>query len=450
MIRNFSSSVLILILLLSISSFSQQNRVLNLSLDHAIKMALEKNRDIIVAELEVEKSHKKIKESFGNLLPSFNASGQYTRNIKKPVIFLPPGPPFGAPGSTSPTILEIGYDNSYNGTISASLPIFMKQIYSGLKLAKQNLKLSKESYRESKINTISNVKKAYYGVLLTRELRDFMRMSLKDAEDNLENVRKMHKQGLVADYDLLKAEVQIENLKPNVMQAEDNYKLAIDGLKIAIGLNSDVEIKVLGQLKYDESAQIPTLDEALTELLAHNTTLRKLYFQTELTRTNIGLAKAEFYPSLVAFGNYQYQTQANDFKYSDYYWVKTAMVGLQLQVPLFHGLTRVAKVQQAELTHRQVMEQQSAVTEAIKTQLNSVLYKMAQAKKRIEVQKKSIEQAELGYRIAQSRYKNGLGTQLEVNDAEVALTQARFNYAKAIYDFLVAYVDYRQLVGKSD
>ena len=440
--------IAILFFFIPLLSFPQENTVMELTLDKAISLALDQNRDIKVAELEVEKSHKKVKESFGNLLPSFDASGQYTRNIKKPVIFLPPGTPFGPPGG-GPTVMEIGYDNSYNGTISASLPIFMKQIYSGLKLSKQNLKLSKESYRESKINTISNVKKAYYGVLLTRELRDFMRMSLKDAEDNLENVRKMHKQGLVADYDLLKAEVQIENLKPNVMQAEDNYKLAIDGLKIAIGLNSDVEIKVLGQLKYDENAQIPTLDEALTELLAHNTTLRKLYFQTELTKTSIELAKAEFYPSLVAFGNYQYQTQADDFKFSDYYWVKTAMVGLQLQIPLFHGLSRVAKVQQAELSHRQVMEQQSAVTEAIKTQLNSVLYKMAQAKNRIEVQKKSIEQAQLGYRIAQSRYKNGLGTQLEVNDAEVALTQARFNYAKAVYDFLVATVDYEQLVGKS-
>jgi len=440
--------IAILFFFIPLLSFPQENTVMELTLDKAISLALDQNRDIKVAELEVEKSHKKVKESFGNLLPSFDASGQYTRNIKKPVIFLPPGTPFGPPGG-GPTVMEIGYDNSYNGTISASLPIFMKQIYSGLKLSKQNLKLSKESYRESKINTISNVKKAYYGVLLTRELRDFMRMSLKDAEDNLENVRKMHKQGLVADYDLLKAEVQIENLKPNVMQAEDNYKLAIDGLKIAIGLNSDVEIKVLGQLKYNENAQIPTLDEALTELLAHNTTLRKLYFQTELTKTSIELAKAEFYPSLVAFGNYQYQTQADDFKFSDYYWVKTAMVGLQLQIPLFHGLSRVAKVQQAELSHRQVMEQQSAVTEAIKTQLHSVLYKMAQAKKRIEVQKKSIEQAQLGYRIAQSRYKNGLGTQLEVNDAEVALTQARFNYAKAVYDFLVATVDYKQLVGKS-
>ena len=439
---------IILIVSLTVPSFAQQNQPLKLTLNQAVQLALEKNRDIKVAELEVEKSHKKINETKGSLLPSFDISGQYTRNIKKPVIFLPPGTPFGPPGG-GPTILEIGYDNSYTGAVSASLPVFIKSVYSGLKLSKKNLELSKESYRESRINTIGNVKKAFYGVLLTRELRDFMRMSLQDAEDNLENVRKMHKQGLVADYDMIKAEVQVENLKPGVMQAEDNYELALDGLKITMGLESDQEITVMGELKYDEDARIPTLEEALTELLTQNTTLRKLQLQTELTKTGIGLAKAEFYPSLIAFGNYQYQTQANDFKFSDYYWVKTSMVGLQLQFPLFHGLSRIAKVQQAQLTHRQVLEQQTSVTEAMKTQLQSVLYQMTQAKKRIDVQNKSIEQAALGYKIAKSRYQNGVGTQLEVNDAEVALTQARFNYAKAVYDFLVASVDYDQLIGKS-
>lgn len=426
-----------------------QNDTLILTLDDAVQLALQKNREIKVAALEVEKSHKKIKEVRGNLLFSIDATGQYTRNIKKPVIFLPPGTPFSPPGG-GPAILEIGYNNSYTGSISASLPIFMKSIYDGLKLAKENLQLSRESYRESEINTVANVKKAFYTVLLTRNLRDFMRMSLKDAEENLENVRKMHQRGLVADYDLIKAEVQVENLRPNVIQAEDNYKLALDALKVAIGLNSEQKIEVQGKLIYKGISHIPSLEEAIQKLLSNNPTLMKLNWQSKITKTNISLAKSEFYPSLVAFANYQYQTQANDFKFSDYFWVKTSLIGLQLQIPLFHGLSRVAKVQQAELTHRQVLEQQDEINEKLKTQLQSILYKIKQAKKRIEVQQKSIHQAELGYQIASSRYKNGLGTQLEVNDAEVALTQARFNFAKAIYDFLIAQTEYEQLIGENN
>jgi len=429
--------------------YSQTSGILTLTLDRAVELALQKNSDITVARLEVKKSAQKVKEAASHLFPSLDASGQYTRNIKKPVIFLPPGTPFSPPGGRT-AVLEIGYNNAFTGSISLSLPIFVKSAYSGLNLAKQGLKLSREAFQESKIKTITNVKKAFYGVLLAKAVHDYMKLSLQNAESNLDNVKKMHHQGLVADYDLIRAEVQVENLRPIVMQAEDNLKLAKDQLKIRMGLEAEQAIEIQGTLTFDSTYQIPPLEEALQTVLSQNTTLRQLQFQEELTRTQIGLEKAAFYPQLVAFGNYRYQTQANDFNFSNYRWVETSMIGLQLQFPLFHGLGRFARVQQAELKHRQIIEQQGAIKEAIKTQLESVLYRMRQTRKRVEAQKKAISQAELGYRIAKSRYKNGIGTQLEVNDAEVALTQARVNYARAVYDFLVAIADYEELSAKPD
>ena len=436
---------------------AQEKPVLEITLDKAIELALEKNGDIKVAGLEVEKSDKRISETRGYLLPSLDISGQYVRNIQKPVIFLPPGPPFGLPGSKQ-TVLEIGYDNAYTGTITASIPLFMMSVYKSLELARENLELSKESYHESVVTTVSKVKKAFYSVLLTRALHNFMQMSYKDAQDNLENVRRMHKQGLIADYDLIKAEVEVDNIQPLVMQAQDNYQLSKDALKISIGLNADEEIDVIGDLQFvDEGGKllfetdirIPSTDEAMNALQERNTTLRKLNLQSRLTETNIKLAEAQFYPSLVAFGNFQYLTQANNYDFGDYNWVKTSMVGLQLQIPLFRGLSRTAKLQQAKLTHLQLNAQRYAVTEAIKTKLRGVLYRLKQTKKRIEIQEKSISQAEKGYEIAQSRYENGIATLLEVNDARTAQTQARFNYAKAVYDFLIAYTDYEELIGET-
>ncbi len=436
---------------------AQDNSILELTLDDAVELALKINGDIQAAGLEVEKSDERIREVRGHLLPSVDIEGQYVRNIQKPVIFLPPGPPFGPPGSVDPIVLEVGYDNAYTGTIRATLPVFMLSVYKSLELAKENLELSKESYRESVIETTSKVKRAFYSVLLTEALQNFMRLSYEDAKNNLDNVRRMHKQGLIADYDLIKAEVEVDNLQPLVMQAEDNYQLALDGLKISIGLEADQQIKVKGQLQFTDEGgrlifhtdlRVPTLSEAMNILLMKNTTLRKLSLQNRLTETTVQLAKAQFYPSLVAFGNYQYLTQANNFQFKDYRWVETSMVGLQLQIPLFHGLSRIAQLQQAELTYKQLQTRQNMVTEAVKTRLRSVLYRLKQSKKRIEIQEKSISQAEKGYRIAQSRYKNGIATLLEVNDARVAQTRARFNYAKAVYDFLIAYTDYEELVGK--
>jgi len=152
--------------------YSQTSGILTLTLDRAVELALQKNSDITVARLEVQKSAQKVKEAASHLFPSLDISGQYTRNIKKPVIFIPPGTPFSPPGGGT-AVLEIGYNNAFSGAISLSLPLFVKSAYSGLHLAKQGLKLSREAFQESKIKTVTNVKKTFYGVLLAKAVRDY-------------------------------------------------------------------------------------------------------------------------------------------------------------------------------------------------------------------------------------------------------------------------------------
>ncbi len=305
------------------------------------------------------------------------------------------------------------------------------------------------AYHGSRVNIIAEVKKAFYGVLLAGEVRDLTQMSFKNAEENLENVRQLHQQGLVAEYDLIRAEVQVENLKPVVLQVENNFELAKNKLRITIGLEASQEIEIEGKLTYENPIEVPSFDKALEEVMTNNPDLRQLDIQIKMAHEAITLEKSSHYPSLAAFGNYQYQTQSNDFKFPDYTWVKTMFVGLQLQVPIFNGFGIMARVNQAKLGLSQAEERRKAFTEAIKTQLESVIYRIEQAKKRIEGRTKTIAQAELGYEIARTRYTNGLGTQLEVNDADLALMQARVNYVQAVYDYKVALTDYEQLMDGS-
>lgn len=438
--------ILILTGLLLISSYAwaQDSQTIKLTLDKALEVALDKNQGVRIARLEVKKSQAQLIEARSYLFPKLDASGQYLRNIEKPVMFLPPGTPFG--GGGGPAILEIGYDNSYTGTISASLPLFSNAIYSGIRLSKRGVELAEESYHGSKVNITADVKKAFLGVLLTGEVRDLTLMSFENAKENLENVRRLQQQGLVAEYDLIRADVQVENFRPIVLQAENNYELAKDRLRITIGLEASQQIEIEGELTYENPIGTPILEEALEEVMAKNSSLRQFDIQVRMAREAITLEKSSHYPSLAAFGNYQYQTQANNFEFSDYTWVKTMFVGLQLQVPIFNGFGIMARVNQAKLSLGQAEEQRKAFTEAIKTQLESVIYRIQQAKRSIEGQTKAITQAELGYDIAKSRYTNGLGTQLEVNDADLALTQARVNYVQAVYDYKVALTDYEQLI----
>lgn len=431
----------------SIISLTKDTSVVSLTLDKAINLALDINANLKVANLEVQKSQAQIVEARSYLFPQLNASGQYIRNIEKPVIFLPPGGPFGGSGSST---LEIGYDNSYNGTLGLTMPIFSNQVFSGLSIAKLNNEISNENLRAVKSQTISNVTKSFLSVLLTREYRDLLQKSLDNALENLNNIKNLNAQGVVADYDLLRAEVQVENLRPQVLQAEDNYKIASDALKITIGLDASVEIEVVGNLTFDSTYQTPNTDEITQQVLMSNPDLQKLEKQSRLTKESIGFEKSAYYPSLSFFGNYQYQTQANDFKFSDYEWVNTFAMGVQLQLPIFTGFRTKSKIEQAQVTNSQVEEQKRAYTEAIQTQVKNVLFRIEQARHRVQVQTKSIEQAEKGYEIAQVRYQNGVGTQLELNDADLSLRQVRANYIQAVYDFQVAIADLQQLTGNQN
>lgn len=431
---------IILMLFAGTCFLSAQENIMNLDLEKAIQIALEKNTAVNVAKLEIDKSEGKLREVRSGLFPKIDATGQYQRYIEKPVIFLPPGSPFG-------NVLEIGSNNSYLGTIGASIPIFSLGLYDGIGIASKSVELNSVSFRFTEISTIGDVKKAFYSVLLARELKDVISQSLQNALEQFENVKRLNKQGAASDYNLLRAEVQVENLRPQVIHAENNYEISKENLKVLIGLKSEQKINILGELDFDEQYSI-SAGQLLNDVLTSNPRLAILNKQEEITNRTISLEKSAYFPSLAAFGNYQYQSQADDFKFGDYKWVSTFVVGLQLQIPIFNGFKTPARVEQASITLDQVERQKQGLTEALKTQLQNIVYAIEQTMIRIKGQDKNVEQAQQGYEIARTRFENGLGTQLEVNDAELALRQAKLNKLQAIYDLRIAEAELQMILGK--
>ncbi|MEJ5261310.1 MAG: TolC family protein [Ignavibacterium sp.] len=432
--------IFFLLVAFSFSLLAQNNTVV-LTMDEAINLALEKNSELKIAKMEVEKSEQKLREARSGLFPKLDLSGQYQRYINKPVIFLPPGSPLGR-------TLEIGSDNSYLAAAQLSIPLFALPLYEGISLASDAVDIAQQNYVSVKNKIVGDVKKSFLAVILTRETKDVMQQSLKNAEENFENIKRLNAAGTLSDYDVLRAEVQVENLKPVVLQMENNYKLSLEALKVAIGLDANQNIDVVGDMQFDEEYKIPTENEIIEELIQNNPQLAILEKQVQLNDRNVSLEQAAYFPSLAGFGNYQYQTQANDFKFSDYRWVKTFVLGLQLQIPIFNGFKTQSRVSQAEIGLNQAVEQKRNLTEAIKTQALSVLYRVQQAIKRIEGQNKTVKTAQEGYEIAKRRLENNVGTQLEVNDAELALRQAKLNRLQAVYDFKVAEADLETILGR--
>lgn len=158
--------------------------------------------------------------------------------------------------------------------------------------------------------------------------------------------------------------------------------------------------------------------------------------------------RSSYMPSLAAFGNLQYQTQKNDLRISTRDFVNSSLVGLSLSMNIFNGLRTNARVEQAELDTRKTEELISQTEMNLKTAVQSVTLTLKRSHEQIDAQQKTVGQAEQGYRITSTRFASGSGTQLEVNDAQLALTTAKTNRIQAIYDYLVAAAELDQLLGR--
>lgn len=432
--------LLALFLLLMVSANSQDT--LRVDLQKALEIALSENPTIKLANKEIERVDYSKKEVFSNFLPTVTAGGTYNRNIKKPVIFLPPGSPFG-------TVLEIGADNSYAANVTASVPIFSASLFKSLEASEVDMKLALESARASKLNMVSEVSRAFYTILWTYNSYEVLKVSFENAKNNLENIKNFYNQGIVAEYDMIRAEVQVRNLNPLLIQAENGVQISKMLLKVLLGIDENVEVVAEGSLTDYETDYIrflPTVSVTLDE----NTNLRQIELQRQKLQKQYELVRTTRLPSLAAFGNYQFQSQANDFNFSDYEWVRTASAGLQLQIPIFQGFAKRYREQQVLVGIDQLRIQQDYLSRNLTIQAQNALTKMKSFAEQIVSSKEAISLAEKGYSIAQTRYKTGSGTLLELNDAEVALLQSKSNYNQAIFDYLQAKVEFETILGNQN
>jgi outer membrane protein TolC len=234
-----------------------------------------------------------------------------------------------------------------------------------------------------------------------------------------------------------------------LIQAENNLELAKNALKLVLGIDVKEDIEIEGEMKVDSLISVDYAS-SLKDLYEKNPDLKQAELQVELSREIVSLEVSGHLPSLFLTGNLQYQAQANDFNFNQYRWIRTTFIGLQIQIPIFNGFGTQARVDQAQASFQQAIERLNFTKQALENELKNTIYRIEQSGRRIESQKRAVELAELGYKIARKRFESGVGTQLEVSNAEVNLAQARLNYSQAIYDYLIAMSDLEKLTGKTN
>lgn len=421
-------------------------QALRLSLEEAVSAGIEHNRDLEVARLDRDIARQKVREAWAGVLPQLDAGFDYTRTLEPTVIYFPED--FTDPTKLTP--LEISQDNAMVASFSVSQPVFNLKAIAGIRASSAVNKISMEAYRQVEADVISAIKAAYYNVLIADKQVEILAQSVSRWEAALRDSRALFREGVAADIDTLKAFLSVENIKPDLIQARNRTSVARTQLKNTIGIGSGNPVVLSDSLVYSKGEYPDDVSVAYAEALSARPEVRQLELQIEAEKQNVNAARAESFPAITAVGQLQAQTQFDDgIAIKDTDWPVTSSVGVQVSLPIFTGFRISSLVEQTKLGRLQSMARLEDLKADIRAEVEMKLSDLEESRKRIEVQDRTIRTAERSYEITLLRFREGIGSQLELADAELQLNKAKTNYLQAVYDYLIARVECDKALGRT-
>ncbi|MBM3285203.1 MAG: TolC family protein [Candidatus Aminicenantes bacterium] len=421
-------SLILFLLAAGQPAYAQQK--MTLTLEKSLSLALSQNPFYLASQERVEGAQSRLRQAAAQFFPSLNASALQNLDEKVFVLEFPSFIPGGQPQRVA-----VDFTRDYQVSISFNLPLFTGgRLTSGFRQAQYNLCSTRESVRQTNQETVFNVKQGFYGYLLAVELVEVSEEALNLAEKLLQHVRNMVEVGMASRLDLLRAEVRVANLKPSVLQARNNVAVAELSLKTILGLDLSQPVEVVGEMAY-QPVEV-NLDESLRTALANRPELNQVEYQKKMAEEMVKIARAASLPTIAVSGNYNYWADHLNFRKDT--WQNFYAFNLVLNIPVFNGFSASAQVAEARARIREIEHTEKGIGEGIKFEVESALLTLNQARESLLSQEKNIEQAQESVRVAELNYTEGLATILDVDAAQVALSEARINYLRALYEYTVS------------
>lgn len=394
-----------------------------LTVEKAIELGLQNNEQYLMAKNQYEKARYRVIEAQSSALPQFEASLSYIRNWELPTYVIP----FGENG---PQEVKFGTTNNYTAGLTLTQPIYVGgKVFTALSIAKTYRKLTQEQLRLARQNLELQVIKAFYSAVMANEMLRVYSQAEQLAAQGLDVTLKMFNQGLVSDYEVLRAQVRLANARPARIDAEAGATLATKNLNNLIGLPINSKPKLVTDMNIDKYLIPPLdLDSARIAMLEKRPEIKMVDYQNEIYKKMVSIAWGGWRPSVFFLTSLQYQAQNDldrfpksaDFKRSSY-------SGIAITVPLFDSWRTISQVKQAKIDLSQSRLLRTELEENLVLELEQCWWNYQKAKENLTAGTETVEMARRGLEIARLRFENGVGTQLEMFDAEVALTAAETN-----------------------
>lgn len=415
-----------------------QTDTLRLSREQCVDIALQDNPTIRVADLEVKRMDYSKKEVLANLFPSIDFTGAFQRSIELQTLNMN----FGGQSNK----IKMGMDNTWNFGFSAAMPLVNATLWKSIKLSDTQILSTLESSRASRIDLVNNINKAYYALLLAIASRDVIRQSYDIAKENASIYAKQFEQGTASEFDVLRTEVQVKNVEPQLLEADIAIRQCSLQLKVLMGMDNAVEVMPNTTLK-EMQRDMFGVTAAQNLSFDRNTSLRSLDIQADMARQNVTLKKLAWVPTLAATFNLNWNAMSNGNALKNQEFNPYSNVGVALQVPIFSGGSKYYGVKQAQVQVKEIEYQRENLTSALRMQVDLAVDNINKQVKQIATSEEGMRQAAKALEISQKSFEIGALTYLNLRESELANQQAQLGYFQSIYNYLVSTSELEALLG---
>ncbi|MFN8673076.1 MAG: TolC family protein [Candidatus Sericytochromatia bacterium] len=419
----------------NLSAFSAENdkketKVENnnlLTLFQAIDIGVQNSYSLKQSNERVSTAKFQVTESFAVLLPQVSVSTSYGRQD-----------PISSPNASNQRA------NTFTNQVGVNQLLFSGfKVLDTIKLANVNVDLSQEAYRQSRQDVVNNISIAYFNTLKALQFVRITKESLKNSEEHLEHAKKLEKAGVGIKFDVIRANNQLVNIQMQLSQALNAYEKSKKALNLSMGRSIDFPFEL------NSEAKIPDLNVEDTKALKD-----ALENRSELKQLKIKQSMDELTTTITSQGNWPTITLNGGYNISDTAVVNTNAInnqnfryGINMNWPLFDGLSTYAKVQKAQSQVIQDQVQIDQLQQSIILEVKQILLDLKENKERIILAKSGVSLAEEALRLAQIRYQNGVGINLDVLDAQNSLNQAKSNLVNAEFDLNISKMKLYRALG---
>jgi outer membrane protein TolC len=424
------------------------------SLAQAVEFALKNNVEVKNMQIDAASANARVGEIRAIGLPQISAQAQIVHNIEIQKVILENGAgPFGNPDIPVGAVLAFPFQLKNLGgvTLNANQLLFDGSYFIGLKAAKTYKELAQKGITQSKTEVTAAVTKAYYSVLVNSDRLELLNINFGRLDTLLRETKAMYDNGFVEKIDLDRLEVQLNNLNTERQKVIRLAELSEYLLKFQMGVPINERIVLTDGLPRNTTEDF-VLPAKVADDFNYNQRVEYSLLQTqkELAALNVRNSRVGYMPQLLAFGTFGYNPAASQFsKLFDFKerWFQYSLVGVQLNVPIFDGLQKYYKVQQSKLTLQKTEQSEGLLKNSIDLEIRQAAVTLTNALESLKSQQRNMELAQEIERVTRIKYQQGVGSNIEVINAVSSYREAQTNYYTALYDAVIARIDYRKATG---